>query len=167
MIAIRSTREAVGPLALRLVCNRAEVRRFRWEVERNGVRVNEPGAEFGVEGLGRSDAGARDGRELLAGCDGRDLENRLDQEAGGTARVVIGSWRFYLEEIMGIGIWELLLLFLIVLLLFGTKRLRNIGGDLGSAIKSFRSAMNEGDEEKPGRTIDGEAVTEKDKGPVN
>jgi len=44
---------------------------------------------------------------------------------------------------MGIGIWELVLLLLIVLVLFGTKRLRNIGGDLGSAIKSFRSAMND------------------------
>lgn len=44
---------------------------------------------------------------------------------------------------MGIGVWELVLLFLIVLVLFGTKRLRNIGGDLGTAIKSFRSAMNE------------------------
>jgi sec-independent protein translocase protein TatA len=62
---------------------------------------------------------------------------------------------------MGIGIWELLLLFLIVLLLFGTKRLRNIGGDLGSAIKSFRNAMSEGDDEKGGRTIEGEAVKEK------
>ena len=50
---------------------------------------------------------------------------------------------------MGIGIWELVLLFMIVLLLFGTKRLRNIGGDLGSAIKSFRSAMNDQDEGKP------------------
>jgi len=47
---------------------------------------------------------------------------------------------------MGIGIWELVLLFLIVLLLFGTKRLRNIGGDLGSAIRSFRTAMNESEE---------------------
>jgi sec-independent protein translocase protein TatA len=44
---------------------------------------------------------------------------------------------------MGIGVWELVLLFLIVLLLFGTKKLRNIGGDLGSAIKSFRSALND------------------------
>ena len=44
---------------------------------------------------------------------------------------------------MGIGVWELVLLFLIVLVLFGTKRLRNIGGDLGTAIRSFRSAMNE------------------------
>jgi sec-independent protein translocase protein TatA len=35
------------------------------------------------------------------------------------------------------------LLLLIVLLLFGTRRLRNIGGDLGSAIRSFRSAMND------------------------
>lgn len=50
---------------------------------------------------------------------------------------------------MGIGVWELVLLFLIVLVLFGTKRLRNIGGDLGSAIKSFRSAMNDTEADKP------------------
>ena len=50
---------------------------------------------------------------------------------------------------MGIGIQELLVVMVIVLLLFGTKKLRNLGGDLGSAIKSFRSAMNEGDEAKP------------------
>ena len=64
---------------------------------------------------------------------------------------------------MGIGIWELVLLFMIVLLLFGTKRLRNIGGDLGSAIKSFRSAMNETDGDKSGQVIDAEAPTDKDK----
>lgn len=64
---------------------------------------------------------------------------------------------------MGIGIWELVLLFMIVLLLFGTKRLRNIGGDLGSAIKSFRSAMNEPDSDKAGQVIDAEASTDKDK----
>ena len=64
---------------------------------------------------------------------------------------------------MGIGIWELVLLFMIVLLLFGTKRLRNIGGDLGSAIKSFRSAMNEPDSDKSGQVIDAEAPTDKDK----
>ncbi len=50
---------------------------------------------------------------------------------------------------MGIGIWELVVLLLIVLVLFGTKRLRNIGGDLGSAIKSFRSALNEPVEPSP------------------
>lgn len=42
---------------------------------------------------------------------------------------------------MGISIWQLLIILLIVALLFGTKKLRNIGGDLGSAIKSFKSAM--------------------------
>ncbi len=67
---------------------------------------------------------------------------------------------------MGIGIWELVLLFLIVLVVFGTKRLRNIGSDLGGAIKSFRSAMNEPDEEKQPRkddAIEGEIVDKKDK----
>ncbi|MDD1648963.1 MAG: twin-arginine translocase TatA/TatE family subunit [Methylococcaceae bacterium] len=53
---------------------------------------------------------------------------------------------------MGIGVWELVLLFLIVLVLFGTKRLRNIGGDLGSAIKGFRSAMNDPDTGKDEKT---------------
>ena len=38
----------------------------------------------------------------------------------------------------GISIWSLLLIFVIVLLLFGTKKLRNIGGDLGGAIKNFK-----------------------------
>jgi len=46
---------------------------------------------------------------------------------------------------MGLGVTELFVILAIVLVLFGTKRLRNIGGDLGSAIKGFRSAMNEPD----------------------
>lgn len=46
----------------------------------------------------------------------------------------------------GISIWQLLILLVIVILLFGTKRLRNMGGDLGSALKGFRSAMKDGDE---------------------
>lgn len=65
---------------------------------------------------------------------------------------------------MGIGIWELVLLFLIVLVIFGTKRLRNIGGDLGGAIKGFRSAMSENDSDKKApdgeHVIDGEARKE-------
>lgn len=48
---------------------------------------------------------------------------------------------------MSFGIWELLIVLLIVSLLFGTKKLRSIGGDLGSAIKGFRSAMKDGDDE--------------------
>lgn len=64
---------------------------------------------------------------------------------------------------MGISIWQLLIILLIVALLFGTKKLRNIGGDLGSAIKSFRGAMKEGDDEEKenkasrnGKVIEGE-----------
>ncbi|WP_455198285.1 twin-arginine translocase TatA/TatE family subunit [Kaarinaea lacus] len=44
---------------------------------------------------------------------------------------------------MGISIWQLLIILAIVLLLFGAKRLRNVGSDLGSAVKGFKSAMNE------------------------
>lgn len=42
----------------------------------------------------------------------------------------------------GISIWQLLIVLVIVLLLFGTKRLKNIGSDLGDAVKGFRSAMS-------------------------
>jgi sec-independent protein translocase protein TatA len=47
----------------------------------------------------------------------------------------------------GISIWQLLIILAIVLLVFGTKRLKTLGGDLGSAIKGFRKAMDK-DEEK-------------------
>lgn len=47
----------------------------------------------------------------------------------------------------GISIWQLLILLVIVLLVFGSKRLRNLGPDLGSALKGFRSAMKD-DEDK-------------------
>lgn len=40
---------------------------------------------------------------------------------------------------MGISIWQLLILLVIIVLLFGTKRLRSLGGDLGSAIKGFKN----------------------------
>ena len=43
----------------------------------------------------------------------------------------------------GIGIWQLLIILVIVLLLFGTKKLKNLGGDLGGAIKGFKKAVNE------------------------
>lgn len=45
---------------------------------------------------------------------------------------------------MSPSIWQLAIVLVIVLLLFGTKKLRNLGGDLGSAIKSFRSAVKDG-----------------------
>ncbi|MCI2282293.1 twin-arginine translocase TatA/TatE family subunit [Colwellia sp. MSW7] len=43
----------------------------------------------------------------------------------------------------GIGIWQLLIVALIIVLLFGTKKLRNLGGDLGSAIKGFKNAVTD------------------------
>lgn len=49
---------------------------------------------------------------------------------------------------MGISIWQLLIILVIVLLLFGAKRLRNVGGDLGAAIKGFKSAVKDGEEDK-------------------
>ena len=45
-----------------------------------------------------------------------------------------------------IGPWQLLIILVIVLAIFGTKRLRSLGSDLGSAVKGFRSAMNEADQ---------------------
>ncbi|MCG8313380.1 MAG: twin-arginine translocase TatA/TatE family subunit [Pseudomonadales bacterium] len=48
----------------------------------------------------------------------------------------------------GIGIWQLVIILAIVLLLFGTKRLRNLGGDVGGAIKGFKKAMNDDEEKK-------------------
>lgn len=47
----------------------------------------------------------------------------------------------------GIGIWQLLIILLIVVMLFGTKKLRNIGTDLGGALKGFKTAMKD-DENK-------------------
>lgn len=46
---------------------------------------------------------------------------------------------------MGMSIPQLLIILVIVALIFGTKRLKDIGGDLGSAVKTFRKAMNTAD----------------------
>ncbi len=43
----------------------------------------------------------------------------------------------------GIGIWQLLIVLLIVVMLFGTKKLRNLGSDLGGALKGFKTAMGD------------------------
>ena len=63
----------------------------------------------------------------------------------------------------------LILILVIVLLIFGTKKLRNIGSDLGGAVKGFKDGMKEGGADaKPaepaqqvGHTIEGEAKKEK------
>ena len=63
---------------------------------------------------------------------------------------------------MGIGIWQLVIILLIVLLLFGAKRLRNIGSDLGSAVKGFKSAVK--DEEKAGKEDDSAKLESSEEG---
>jgi len=57
----------------------------------------------------------------------------------------------------GISIWQLLIILAIIVLLFGTKKLKNIGTDLGSAIKGFKKAV--GDEENAPH----KSITEKDR----
>ena len=48
---------------------------------------------------------------------------------------------------MGISIWQLLIVLALVILIFGTKKLRNIGSDMGSAVKSFKSAVSNPDDD--------------------
>ncbi|MGK9065688.1 twin-arginine translocase TatA/TatE family subunit [Stutzerimonas chloritidismutans] len=50
---------------------------------------------------------------------------------------------------MGISIWQLLIILLIVVMLFGTKRLRGLGSDLGGAISGFRKSMHDGEKAEP------------------
>ena len=71
---------------------------------------------------------------------------------------------------MGISIWQLIIALGIVVLIFGTKKLKNMGGDIGSAVKGFKSAIKDGDSEAKkmddteARVIDAEAeVKDKDK----
>jgi sec-independent protein translocase protein TatA len=65
------------------------------------------------------------------------------------------------------SIWHWLIVLVIVMLIFGTKKLRNMGADLGGAVRGFKDGMREGGGEKPaeagaspqqvtGKTIDGE-----------
>jgi sec-independent protein translocase protein TatA len=67
---------------------------------------------------------------------------------------------------MGISVTQLLIVLVIVIVLFGTKKLRNVGADLGGAIKSFRAAIKDGEEDKKidendGETIEGEVTSKK------
>ncbi|MCW8346660.1 Sec-independent protein translocase subunit TatA [Vibrio sp. ZSDZ65] len=54
----------------------------------------------------------------------------------------------------GISIWQLLIIAVIVVLLFGTKKLRGIGGDLGGAVKGFKKAMSEDESADKSKTKD-------------
>ena len=57
----------------------------------------------------------------------------------------------------GISLWQLLIVLLIVVVVFGTKRLRSIGTDLGGAVKGFRKAMTDAEAEGALRRI-GEGI---------
>jgi sec-independent protein translocase protein TatA len=74
----------------------------------------------------------------------------------------------------GLSIWHWLIVLLVVVLIFGTKKLRNIGQDLGGAVKGFKEGMRGADSEAdaaktaqappeklPGTTIEGEVKKEK------
>ena len=70
------------------------------------------------------------------------------------------------------SVWHWLIVLVIVMLVFGTKKLRNIGQDLGSAVKGFKEGMKEGTasnetpkqvEQQAGTTIEGEARKEQSK----
>jgi sec-independent protein translocase protein TatA len=55
---------------------------------------------------------------------------------------------------MGISVTKLLIVLAIIIVIFGTKRLKNVGGDLGEAIKSFRSAVKDSEDKDPEQTKD-------------
>jgi sec-independent protein translocase protein TatA len=71
----------------------------------------------------------------------------------------------------GISIWQLLIILVIVVLLFGTKRLGSLGSDLGSAIRGFRKSMQDDDKSADklterkdgGQTIDAESQRTEEK----
>ncbi len=60
----------------------------------------------------------------------------------------------------GISIWQLLIILVIVLLLFGAKRLRNVGSDLGAAVKGFKKAVKDEEEAEPEKLETAEKVIE-------
>jgi sec-independent protein translocase protein TatA len=55
---------------------------------------------------------------------------------------------------MGIGWAELLIILAIVLVIFGAKRLKTLGGDIGGAIKSFKQSMKDEDDKSKGESAD-------------
>ena len=59
----------------------------------------------------------------------------------------------------GISIWQLLIIFAIVILLFGTKRLGTLGSDLGGAIRGFKKAIKDGQEELENADVKNDSST--------
>jgi sec-independent protein translocase protein TatA len=70
------------------------------------------------------------------------------------------------NEMGGLSIWHWLIVLLVIVLVFGTKKLRNIGSDLGSAVKGFKEGMRSEEEpakqiKEEGQTIEGEVKDKK------
>ncbi|MGI1679226.1 MAG: Sec-independent protein translocase subunit TatA [Cellvibrionaceae bacterium] len=71
----------------------------------------------------------------------------------------------------GISVWQLLIVLAIVVMIFGTKKLRNLGTDLGGAIKGFKKGLNEEDNgsstiekgDHAEKVIENESTAEKEK----
>lgn len=61
-----------------------------------------------------------------------------------------------------VGIWQLLIILVIIIALFGTKKLRNLGGDLGSAMKGFKDAMKDGERQETNKQLDSHEQTPAD-----
>jgi sec-independent protein translocase protein TatA len=54
----------------------------------------------------------------------------------------------------GISLWQLLIVLLIVVLVFGTKKLKGLGSDLGGAVKGFKTSMSDADSEETKKVAD-------------
>ena len=67
----------------------------------------------------------------------------------------------------GISPMQLVIILVIVVLLFGTKKLRGLGGDLGSAMKGFKKAMGDDDKEKDADFVAKEKVEDKSTDPAD
>ncbi len=59
---------------------------------------------------------------------------------------------------MGLSIWHMLILLVVVVLIFGTKKLKNIGSDLGGAVKGFKDGMAGNDGEKKPDPVAGQVI---------
>ncbi|MDX1442429.1 MAG: Sec-independent protein translocase subunit TatA [Gammaproteobacteria bacterium] len=61
----------------------------------------------------------------------------------------------------GISIWQLLIILAIVVLIFGTKKLKIMGSDVGGAVKNFKNAMNDSDKESGKESSDDDETTQR------
>jgi len=90
------------------------------------------------------------------------------------ARLRLAFFQFIEEHPMGsFSVWHWLIVLLIVILVFGTKKLKGLGGDLGGAVKGFKDGMRDGSvapEDKtaaPAQQVAGSAPATADKAPID